>query len=135
MAAQEKEDVSGHIRRLLKNINQAWTGGHPERLDHYFHEQMIIAQPGAGVLGRGRKACVDSYRRFTGQAVIRKVKESDHHIEVWGDTAVASYRFEIDYQMGGQEHHDSGVDLFVFTRQNSKWLAVWRTILPLPERP
>jgi ketosteroid isomerase-like protein len=130
MMAPEK--TREEIRRILKNITAAWAGGHPGKLQEYFHDDMVIAQPGLGVRGRGKRACVDSYRQFIGQATIRGIKECDHHIDAWGDTAVASYRFEIDYRMGGQEHHDSGVDLFVFIRQEGTWLAVWRTILPLP---
>jgi hypothetical protein len=37
------------------------------------------------------------------------------------------------YEMRGEVHKDSGYDLFVFSREKGKWLAVWRTILPVPD--
>lgn len=130
-AERHREEVT----RILKEINRAWTGGNTGELDKYFHEDMIIAQPGFGVRGEGRKACVDSYREFAGMADIQSLKESEHVVLVWGDTAVASYRFEIEYELDGRAHQDSGYDLFVFTRQDGTWLAAWRTILPVPDMP
>jgi ketosteroid isomerase-like protein len=121
------------IRRILKSINEAWTKGRAEDLDKYFHEDMVIAQPGFGIRGEGKRACVDSYREFAGMASIQSLKESQHVVLVWGNTAVASYRFEIEYELDGQAHQDAGYDLFVFARENGDWLAVWRTILPPPD--
>jgi uncharacterized protein (TIGR02246 family) len=132
MPANIEGDAREEIRHLVKSINDAWVAGHLEELESYFHQDMVIAQPGSGARGTGRQACVDSYREFTSHAIVGELKESNHHIDIWGDTAVVSYRFELDYQMSGQEHHDSGVDLFVFARKNGRWLAVWRAILPLP---
>ena len=121
------------IRHVLRNINHAWTEGPVDDLRKYFHEDMIIAQPGFGIRGEGKNACVDSYREFAGMASIDGLRESEHVILVWGDTAVASYRFDIEYELDGQAHQDAGYDLFVFTRQDGTWLAAWRTILPVPD--
>jgi ketosteroid isomerase-like protein len=123
------------IRQILKDINRAWTGGNPDELNQHFHDDMIIAQPGFGIRGEGRNACVESYKQFAGMANVQNLKESEMVILVWGDTAVASYRFDIEYELEGQSHQDAGYDLFVLARQGGKWLAVWRTILPVPETP
>ncbi len=123
------------IAQILKDINRAWTGGKADELRRYFHEDMIIAQPGFGIRGEGRNACIDSYREFAGMASILDLKESQQVVLVWGDTAVASYKFEIEYELDGQAHQDAGYDLFVFTRLDGSWLAVWRTILPVPDMP
>lgn len=134
MPARREEHTKEQIRRILKKINDAWVTGHPEALEDYFHQDMVIVRPGFGARGTGRRACVESYREFISHATIHQFKESDHHIDLWGDTAVVTYRFQLEYQMAGEEHRDSGVDLFVFTREKGRWLAVWRTILPLPDR-
>jgi hypothetical protein len=34
--------------------------------------------------------------------------------------------------MGGQAYDESGYDCFVFTRAEGRWLAVWRTLVPIP---
>ncbi len=133
MASDTEQDTREGIRALLNNISDAWTKGRPEELEEYFHEDMVIASPGFKGGGRGKDDCVQSYKDFASHAKIREVRGSDHLIDVWSDTAVASYRFEIDYEINGQEHHDVGHDLFVFAREGGKWLAVWRTIIPLPE--
>ena len=55
-------------------------------------------------------------------------------IDVWGNTAVATYRYEIAYEMGGQLYQEMGQDLFVFVRDGGRWRAVWRTLIPFTEK-
>ncbi|UCC39332.1 MAG: nuclear transport factor 2 family protein [Candidatus Aminicenantes bacterium] len=133
MAFDIEQKAREEIRELLSNISKAWTKGHPEELEGFFHEEMVITGPGFKGGGRGKSECVKSYKDFITHATIREVKESEHMIDVWGSTAVASYRFEIDYEVGGERHNDAGHDLFVFAREGGKWLAVWRTIIPLSQ--
>lgn len=134
MASDIKQDGRKEIRQILKNINDAWVNGQPEKLGGYFHDNMVIAGPDFRAMGKGKQSCVKSYKDFTSQAAIRKVKESDYTINIWGDTVVASYKFELYYEMNGQNYHDCGYDLFVFAREEGNWRAVWRSIFPLPER-
>ena len=70
--------------------------GRPEKLEEYSHEDMVIAFPGFGRRGVGKRACVERYEAFVSEATIRDLKESQPLIDVWGDAAVASYRFELD---------------------------------------
>ena len=118
------------VRETLTRMNQAWTQGHPEDLEKYFHEDMVIAAPGFRGGGRGRATCVASYTGFASRATIKSFEESEHAIDVWGDTAVAIYRFDLEYEMEGKERSENGYDVYVFTHQDGKWLAVWRTIIP-----
>ena len=129
MKSTEREE----IQRLLQGINNAWKDGHPENLDEYFHENMVIAQPGGETMGKGKQVCIDSYRDFQSRARIIEFKESEPNIEVWENSAVASYTFEMTYSMDGKDHQDTGVDLYFFTREGGKWLAVWRAVLPPPQ--
>lgn len=122
------------IRQLLTSINDAWRTGQPEQLDAYFHNDMRMFQPGAPGPITGKQACIASYQDFSRQATINDYSEADHSINVWGTTAVASYAFEIAYSIGGAHSRTVGRDLFVFTLDEGRWLAVWRTILPAPTR-
>jgi hypothetical protein len=131
MTSQVNKKAVDDINRLLKNINQSWRQGRWEQLEKCFHQDVVIAAPGIKGGGRGRKACVQSYRDFIGQADILDYRESDLTVDMWGDTATACYRFEISYRMNEQQYHDVGYDLFVFSRQAGEWLAVWRTIIPM----
>jgi len=132
MASDIEQNVREEIQQLLKNINAAWVKGRSEDLEEYFHEDMVIFDLGFGRRGIGKKACVESYKDFTSHATIHEFKESDPAIDIWGDTAVAIYKFEIDYETNGEDHRDFGQDLFVFIRERGKWRAVWRVIIPLP---
>jgi len=51
---------------------------------------------------------------------VQELKESDAEIDVWGNTAVASYAWEMKYEMGDASYHESGRDLFVFKRDVGK---------------
>ena len=132
MASDIEQNVREEIQQLLKNINAAWVKGRSEDLEEYFHEDMVIFDPGFGRRGIGKKACVESYKDFTSHATIHEFTESDPAIDIWGDTAVAIYKFEINYKTNGEDHRDFGQDLFVFIRERGKWRAVWRVIIPLP---
>ena len=93
---------------------------------------MVISGPDLRVVGRGRKACVESYSRFSASSRILDFKEADHRIEVWGDAALVSYRFVIEYEFGGRVNSDTGIDVFLFTREDGRWQAAWRIVLPVP---
>ena len=61
--------------------------------------------------------------------------ESDHQVDLAGNSAVASFRFEMVYARDGASYRSTGRDLWVFERQGDGWLAVWRTMLDLAEEP
>ena len=129
----DRADPKEEIRQLLKKINRAWIEGQTEILNEVFHEDMMIVSPDFQILGRGREACVKSYKDFMRQATLRKFTESEATIEVWEHTAVASYRFDMAWEKDGQSFQDAGRDVFVFSLLEDQCQAVWRTILPLPE--
>jgi len=132
MAIGGLADERNEIRVLLGKISAAWRQGRPDELAEYFHEDMVIRGPELQEMGRGRDVCVGSYKDFISQATVQEMKESDAEIDVWGNTAVASYAWEMHYQMGGASYQESGHDLFVFKRDGRKWLAVWRAVLVSP---
>ena len=55
-------------------------------------------------------------------------------MDVIGDTAVASFTYEMVYERSGKRSRATGRDLWVFTRYGSEWIAVWRTMLDLAEQ-
>jgi len=118
------------IRRLLHDLNDAWVSGRLEALGQHLDDDMVMVPPGLRKRLVGREACVESYRDFVRRARVRGFIASEPLVEVWGDTAVARYGFQLDYEMYGEDHRDLGQDLFVFTRRDGRWRAVWRTLLP-----
>jgi hypothetical protein len=131
MANNGTPDEREDIRMLLGKISAAWRQGRMEELGEYFHDDMVIRGPELQAMGRGRDVCVGSYKDFISQATVQELKEGDAEIDVWGNSAVAWYPWEMRYQMGGHSYHESGRDLFVFVREEGKWLAAWRAVLQI----
>lgn len=121
------------IRMLLKNINEAWMKGNPENMNEYFHEEVMFVGQDFQELGKGREACIRSYKDFTSNATVHEFKVSDPHINIWENTAVAAYQFEIVYEMSGENYREEGWDTFVFSRKENRWMAVWRRMSSSPK--
>jgi len=132
MANEGQPGSRDEIRTLLGKISAAWRQGHWDELAGYFHDGMVIRGPELQQMGRGRDVCVWSYRDFMSQAKVRELIESEPEIDVWGNTAVAWSSWEMKYEMGGTSYDESGRDLFVFSREEGKWLAVWRMVSVSP---
>jgi len=118
------------IQLLLRKINDAWLKGRPEDIPHAlsacFHPDICIKGPGFQQLAKGRDACVQSYQEFLQQAAIKACTLSDPEVDVYGDTAVATFKWDMTYVLNGQEYRESGHDLFVLSRLDGQWLASWR---------
>lgn len=129
MASSEGTSDIGEIWQLIQRMNDAWAKEGPENLAHYFHEDIVMVHPDFTKRTEGKAACVASYEDFRKQAAILDFKVSNPGIDVFGDTAIATYSYEIAYEMGGERFNDTGRDVFMFIRENGRWLAVWRTMI------
>jgi hypothetical protein len=136
MPSGEETNDRDEIRLLLGKINDAWLKGIPDELPRVlgecFHDDMVVKGPDFQEAGRGKEACIRSYEDFLRQATVRECRLSEAAIDLSGNAAVATYSWEMTYGLGGQDYHESGHDLFVFTREDGKWLAVWRAVLVSP---
>jgi len=126
------EMIVERLEELVREINRLWVGGNPGRLGEYFHANMIMLAPDLKVIGRGKEECVKGYEDFCQQARVANFEELKFAVDIWGDTASVSYDFDISYEMEGKNYHDTGRDLFIFSREGThgKWLAVWRILVP-----
>jgi ketosteroid isomerase-like protein len=131
MTSTIESQIRDEIWQILQDINDAWVNDRTDELNRFFHENMVIASPDFRKLGEGRDACVKSYKDFRSQAIIHDLHEEDAAIDVFGDTAIATYRFEITYEMNGKTFSESGRDVFIFVREEEGWQAVWRTVVPM----
>ena len=129
MTSSLETNVQKEIWQLIQDMNETWVNGNPENLVKLFHEDMVISSPEFQEMGSGREVCVKSYKDFCEHATIHNLKETDPKIYVYGSTAIASYRFEIVYEMNGEPFHDTGRDVFAFIRTGSRWQAVWRMLI------
>ncbi len=118
------------IKNVLKNINKSWTQGHPKDLEKYFHSDMVIQGPGFQSAIKGKSDCVKHYEDFSAHTNIKNIKDSEYVINIWDKTAVASYKFDIEFETDGEIRKESGYELYTFLRESNVWKAIWNTIVP-----
>ncbi len=130
MAGTGAGDAREGVLDALARITAAWRERDFDALPALFAPDMVMALPGLSGYLEGREACIESLRDFTAAARIDRYAESAHRVDVSGDTAVASYRWEMAWTRGGHGHAATGQDLFVLRREGARWLATWRMLLP-----
>ena len=135
MASSEASTPRQEILELIEQLNDAWVKGSPEQLSSFFREDIVMVHPDFIHRTEGREACIASYVDFCSQAKVNDFKLGETSIDVIDDTAIATYSYEISYEMGGEQFTDTGRDLFVFIREDGRWQAIWRTmIIPQEQR-
>ena len=84
---------------------------------------------GSAASSRDATPIVASYREFIERVTLTSYREEQLVVYVWGDTAVASYRWDMAWLAGGIPSHQTGQDVFAFQHHtNGVWLAIWRTM-------
>jgi uncharacterized protein (TIGR02246 family) len=122
--------MSAHdeARALVARINEAWRGGRAEAAAPLFAEDVVMLGPGGERLV-GRAAMVRSYVDFAAAATVDEYEESEHAVDVFGDTAVVSYAWRMAWRAGGEAYRERGRDVFVLAHGADGWQAVWRTLI------
>lgn len=117
----------------LRRINKAWISGEPENMRPLLDEKIVFVFPGFAGRTEGQDAFIAGYSDFCEHAIMISFQENDLRIEMSDTTAVADYGFEMTYDRNGKRYLSKGRDLWVFTRRQHEWLALWRTILDIEE--
>ena len=134
MATQFDDQLKQEVWRTLRALNDAWTEGNPKDLTNYFHKDMVAITATDRERLEGRDACVAAWSAFAQAARIHHWREGDPKIQIYGDTAVVTYYFDMSFDMGGRKVDMGGRDMFVFVRQNGKWWAVADQFSPYPQQ-
>ena len=125
--------------RAMRAINRAWLNGAVDEIAPRVHPAIVMALPGFGGSVAGREAFLAGFRDFVENCRIEEFRELDLNVDAVGDTAVATFRYEMVYERGGERYRAAGRDLWVFQLneggQNGRWLAVWRAMLEMQEEP
>jgi hypothetical protein len=130
MHTEFESQTQQQIWRTVQRLNKEWVNNKTEELAYYFHKDMVITGTNLHELSHNRTECIRSYKDFMGEAVVHEYNESDPVVNVFAYTAIVSYRFDINYTMKGKTYKESGRDLFVMIKEDERWQAVWRTLLP-----
>lgn len=130
MSEEAVTEIAHEIRDRINNINRTWLKGDPADLQPYFHPDMVIQPPGNAPRVHGRDACIGSYEAFSRVARIKRFEPRSAEIDVFGETAVATYRYRIVYTMEDTEYDETGGELLVFlVDDDGQWRVAWRTML------
>lgn len=122
------------IWHTVQKLNKEWLNNKTEELAYYFHKDMVITGPDLKVLANDKNACIKSYKDFINKAKINEYKEYDPEVSVFAYTAIVRYKFDIKYEMDGKTYDETGIDLFVLIKEEERWQAVWRTMIPDKEK-
>lgn len=107
-------------------FDRCWVEGRTPDLRRFLHPDVVFTGPGFQRLARGADACVQSYESFVSAARIHDFTAADYVVDTAGDSAVMTYRWTIDYEMGGDRHRESGRELLVWVRRAGRWEIFWR---------
>lgn len=124
MTGQLDINASQEVWNTLLALNDAWTQGRPEELEHYFHRDMVAITPTDRQRLEGAAACIAGWTAFVKATKIHHWREIDPEIQLYGNTAVVTYYFDMSFDMGGQTIALGGRDMFVFVKENGRWWAV-----------
>lgn len=118
------DPVEQEIWSAVRALNEAWTRGDPDDLAAYFHPQMVAITPVDRLRRDGAEACIAGWKGFAEATRIHRWKELDPLIRVYGDAAVVTYYYEIDFDMNGRRFEQAGRDLFFLIREHGRWWVV-----------
>jgi ketosteroid isomerase-like protein len=129
----EPSSAEAAVRGQLARINHAWQHLRGEAmtmaLDECFAEDVVMRGPNFAFISKGRSFAVQSYLDFAAQCEVKSFTADDAAIDLCGDTAIATYAWQMAYSLAGQEYTEQGHDIFVFASTAGRWLVVWRTLL------
>lgn len=128
-------DAKAEVASVLIQINRAWLEGTPDAIGDYVADDVVMMFPAFKGSAKGREAFVGGFRSFCQHARILSHLETEFHIDVVGNTAVASFGFDMTYARGGSNTRSAGRDLWVFEHRAGRWVAVWRTMIDVVEEP
>lgn len=127
-----EDSAKNEVWTVLRELNDCWTKGDATNLSNFFHKDMVAITPTDRERREGREACVAGWAGFAQMAKICQWVENDPQIQLYGNTAIVTYYFNMEFEMGGQRIQMGGRDMFVFVKENGKWWAVADQFSPYP---
>ena len=94
-----KDEVLAHVKAL----NETWTKGDGSALRNYFHPNMVAITATDQDILYGRDACLGSWQAFARSAQIRRWEEIEPQVQLYGDTAIVTYYYDMAFDMDGRK--------------------------------
>ena len=130
----DRDDDRARIRAVLQTINDGWLNGKPDELPRLlegcFHEKVVFRGPNFQQVGHGAEAGIASLQEFMRNATIESCELDEPEIDLAGDTAIATFRWQMTYSYQGTDLDDSGYEIDVLTRDDEhRWVVRWRALV------
>jgi hypothetical protein len=120
------------ITGVTKSLSLAWQQRQFDQLEPLFAAGVVFQDSKGDRLLEGREACIQSYRDFMGIATVLGYKEEEPDIIPFAGFVMATYGWQIDYEIHGSNVHDEGRDWLALSKQDGAWRINWRLSLSLP---
>jgi uncharacterized protein (TIGR02246 family) len=118
------------IRAVLAALTKAWRTGRTQDIGALLHPSVVFVLPGFSGRAEGPAACIATYTEFLAAALVLRYEEGEATVDVFGESAVASFHWEMAWEMGGQRSEEAGHDIYSLVRTDGRWLVAWRTLVP-----
>lgn len=120
------KDANEELKQLMDAINAVWFEQQYDQFVRLFHQDIVFNSPDFSRQIKGREACVQSYRDFMRLATIDFFQAQSPQIDQSETTAVVKVPFEMHYRINEKNLREKGMDIFVCTDFQDRWVAVWR---------
>lgn len=98
------------------------------QLAAYFHENIVFNSPDLKKQSIGKDVCLQSYIDFVSNSKVLFCDETNPLVQVFDNTAIVTYDFEMKYEQKNKVYHETGTDIMIFNKQQNSWKAVWRSL-------
>ncbi len=129
-----QDNVKNEVWNILRALNDSWTKGDGTNLKDYFHKDMVAITPMDRLRRVGKEQCISGWVGFTKATDILSWKEIDPQIQIFNNTAIVTYYYDMSYEMDDQIVETGGRDMFVFVKEKDKWMAVANQFSPYPKQ-
>lgn len=117
------DPVRQEIWNTIRALNDAWTCGNPDDLKNYFHSRMVAFTASDCFYRKGQHSCLNGWKGFAQMAEIHSWVENDPIIEVYGESAVVAYYYDMSCTINGMPYQFTGRDMFFLVRESGLWLV------------
>lgn len=97
---------SDQITGVIKSLGLAWRESQFDCLEPLSATGVVFQDSKGDRLLEGKEACIQSYRDFMGIAKVLDYKEEEPGIIPFAGFVMATYGWQIDYEINGSNSHD-----------------------------
>lgn len=115
------------IERIIEHLNEDWINKNLRNFDQYFHNHVVMIEPGTNNKIVGSEQVIENYRDFVEDIEVSDFKITEMHVDLFDATAVAYFTYRMRYRVENTNYDESNAEILVFRRHDDHWQIVWRT--------